>query len=86
MTAPATVSVCTPACWTPTDCSHGYPMAPSGRSTPDEMYVCCDERMTAANPRHLWDQHDPERWRFNPDGRTAHLAECDRCRDEEGEA
>jgi len=47
------------------------------------MYVCCDERMTAANRRHLWDQHDPERWRFDPDGEWLHKLSCDRCRNDD---
>lgn len=76
------VSVCTPACWTPTDCSHGHPMQPSGRSVPDEVYVCCDERMTTRNRRHLWSEHDYERWRSDPAGSARHFAECARCRED----
>ena len=76
---------CTPKCWTPVKCSHGHPMTPAGRSAPMSMYICCEEYMTAANPRHLWDQHDDERWRFDPMGRASHLAVCNRCREEEND-
>jgi hypothetical protein len=36
--------------------------------------------------RHLWDEHDLERWRFDPEGEKRHQAECDRCRPEDNDA
>lgn len=46
---------------------------------------CPDVRGYAGTARHLWDEHDPERWRFDPEGEKAHLAECERCRpDDDG--
>ena len=79
---------CTPSCWTPASCEHGTAMPPRGRSVPLGVPVCCDQRHDPrANPRHLWDEHDPERWRFDPAGLIAHQGECDLCRpDDEAKA
>lgn len=78
--------ICTPECWTPTKCSHGDTMHPRGRSAPLGSHICCDESMNpSANARHLWDECDDERWRFDPRGRELHLTECDRCREEDQE-
>lgn len=43
---------------------------------------CPDVRGYAGTARHLWDEHDRERWRFDPEGEKAHLATCERCRPE----
>lgn len=74
--------VCVPDCWTETTCPlDGMPLSPRGRAGPPGTPVC-EHQYDATNARHLWDEHDDERWRFDPEGRVAHLAECDRCREE----
>lgn len=79
------VIVCTPECWTPVECPvHHWTLPPRGRSAPDGMPTC-EHVYDPENRRHLWDQHDPERWRFNPDGEAEHLAQCARCRAEWGD-
>lgn len=61
---------CTEACWTPVPCPEcGNPLPPRGRSAPlGSVSDCCDRhRYDEANKRHLWSEHDEERWRFFPD-------------------
>lgn len=80
---------CTPPCWTETRCERcGRIESPRGR---DAGYAaggycaCPDVRGYAGTARHLWDEHDPERWRFDPDGEREHMATCSRCRPEDDE-
>jgi hypothetical protein len=76
---------CTPACWTPVPCSVcGRSAPPRGRSVPLEMTPppCCSDLSSAANPRHLWNIHDPDRAYTDPAGWAAHVADCVDCQDE----
>jgi len=74
--------ICTPECWTPVKCSHGHEMTPAGRDAPMDMWTCCEEYNTSANRCHLWSEHDDERWRFDPEGREAHLVGCVQCQED----
>lgn len=85
---PYTPSPCTSPCWTPQECDTcGREQQPTGRSVALEASGgYCDRERCPDRPvavRHLWDEHDPERWRFDPEGEKQHQAECDRCRPED---
>ena len=69
---PPIPSRCVEACWTPVPCpTCGNRLYPRGRSVPlaDWEGSCCLAVKYDAeiNPRHLWSEHDEERWRFYPD-------------------
>lgn len=76
---------CTEKCWTPVPCPGcGMNMAPSGRSAPMGTECGCSEKYkhTKINTRHLWNRHDSTRAYTDKAGWEAHLAECERCREE----
>jgi hypothetical protein len=75
------MTACTPECWTPKPCPDhpAHMMPPRGRSVATEDWYCCERRMESVNPRHLWDEHDDERWRFDPEGEREHLKTCAQC-------
>jgi len=77
--------VCGPKCWTPIDCpDHGNRMDPWGRSSPMGVHICCDNRDNSKiNPRHLWDEHDPDRHYHDPKGWADHEKNCKQCSPEE---
>lgn len=83
------MTVCTPECWTPVPCPKcGANLPPRGRSVPFEVYVreCCDDaRNAAANRRHFWDAHDPDRAFVDPTGWAAHIAGCEPCAEAYGD-
>jgi len=72
---------CTSKCWTPIDCpKHGSPLPPYGRSVPLGYDTCGDEcRYAPINVRHLWDEHDSDRWYADPQGWTQHERTCGTC-------
>lgn len=76
---------CTERCWLAVRCpACGRPVGPRGRSQPLEVSggPCCEDfRTSAANERHLWDEHDSARHYTDPEGWAAHAAGCERCRD-----
>ena len=75
---------CTPKCWTPVDCpEHGREMWPAGRSAPLGTFECCElSGRPAINTRHLFSEHDSDRYYFDREGWDAHYSTCEQCNTE----
>lgn len=78
-------AICTPECWTEQRCTVcGRPIAPFGSSVAIEAAsgYCeheCPGNPSLGHPRHLWDEHDSNRWFADPDGWDEHVASCEQC-------
>ena len=79
---------CTPDCWKPVLCHIcGREFTPIGRSVGLEaisgycdVYEPCDpSQYQEATRRHLWDEHDSNRWYTDREGWAAHVAGCEVC-------
>lgn len=76
---------CTEKCWTRVACPDcGNRMPPAGRSAPlGSVSECCSENQhKALNTCHLWNEHDSDRAYTDQEGWDAHVASCEKCKDE----
>jgi hypothetical protein len=75
------MTACIPKCWNPVVCpDHGNTMNPWGRDAGMGAEICCDNYARSdINTRHLWSEHDSDRYYTDPDGWAAHEAACVEC-------